>query len=79
MAKVSYANLKLKVNTDIKKIEGTEIEVLQYLPIDEKYSFINIVLQQSKIDGIYKRVNCTIVFYMKTFKASYSLNSSALK
>ena len=64
MAKVSYANLKLKVNTDIKKIEGTEIEVLQYLPIEEKYSFINIVLQQSKVDGIYNPMLLDMFFHL---------------
>ena len=64
MAKVSYANLKLKVNTNIKKIEGTEIEVLQYLPIEEKYSFINIVLQQSKVDGIYNPMLLDMFFHL---------------
>ena len=42
MIKTSYANLKLKVNTEVKSVDynGNVIEVLQYLPIDDKYSLI---------------------------------------
>ena len=38
MIKTSYANLKLKVNTEVKSVDykGNVIEVLQYLPIDDK-------------------------------------------
>ena len=39
MAKVSYANLKLKTDKTVKAFDfmGQEIEVLQYLPIEDKY------------------------------------------
>ena len=49
MIKTSYANLKLKVNTEVKSVDynGNVIEVLQYLPIDDKYSLINITLQKA--------------------------------
>ena len=41
MAKTTYASMKLKVNTETKEIDfnGSKIEVLQYLPIDDKYDF----------------------------------------
>jgi len=53
MAKVTFSNLKLKLNKEIKSIEGTDIEVLQYLPIEDKYALINTVLEQSKQDYIF--------------------------
>ena len=42
MAKVTYASLKLKTNTNVNTINfnGNQIEVLQYLPIEEKYSLV---------------------------------------
>ena len=50
MAKVSFTNLKLKMNKEIKEISfnNTKIEVLQYLPIEEKYDLVMITLQQAK-------------------------------
>jgi len=47
--KVSYANMKLKVNTQVKtfKFGGQDIEVLQYLPAKDKYDLLMITLQKS--------------------------------
>ena len=58
MGKVSYANLKLKVKNETKVIdfEGNGIEVLQYLPIEDKYDLIMIALQKSMEDGIYNEL-----------------------
>lgn len=55
MAKPTYASLKLKVNTDVKTFDfnGTEIEVLQYLPIEDKIDLVMITLQKAEMDGIY--------------------------
>jgi hypothetical protein len=53
MAKITYSSLKLKINEEIKKVEGTDIEVLQYLPIEDKNALINISLEQSKQDSIF--------------------------
>jgi len=53
---VSYASMKLKVDTSTKKIDldnGISIEVLKYLPINEKYNLINRVLEKSYENGIY--------------------------
>ena len=50
MSKVSYANLKLKTDTSVKtfKFKDTEVEILNYLPLEDKISLIDIVLQNYK-------------------------------
>ena len=55
MAKPTYASMKLKVDTKPTKItfNDTEIEVLQYLPINDKYDLIMITLQNAYEEGIY--------------------------
>lgn len=49
MAKISFNKLGLKKNTDLKTVEvnGSEIEVKQYLPIDEKNAIMELILQNS--------------------------------
>ena len=44
MAKVSYANLKLKIDTNVNTFDfqGQVIEVLKYLPIEDKYDLVMI-------------------------------------
>ena len=66
MAKVSYANMKLKVNSDVETVEfeGASIEVKQYLPISDKYDLIMITLQQSKEDGIYNELKKDVFFHL---------------
>jgi hypothetical protein len=67
MGKVSYTNLKLKVNTDVEKIildENTEIEVLKYLPIEDKYDLIAITLQKSKDNDIYNPLMLDMYFHL---------------
>ena len=48
--KVSFANLKLKVNTEVNEFDylDNKFEVLKYLPISDKFDLVNIVLQNSK-------------------------------
>ena len=66
MIKTSYANLKLKVNTEVKSVDynGNTIEVLQYLPIDDKYSLINITLQKAKEGSIYNPLKKDMYFHL---------------
>ena len=64
MNKITYSSLKLKLNTETKKVENTDIEVLQYLPIEDKYSLINIVLQSSKEGAIYNQVKLDAYFHI---------------
>lgn len=64
MAKTTYASMKLKVNTRPKTIEyeGHNIEVLQYLPIEDKYDLVMITLQKCYEDGIYNPVKRDMYF-----------------
>lgn len=62
--KVSYANLKLKVDNSIETFDfnGNQIEVLQYLPIEDKYDLIMITLQKAKENGIYNDLKLDMYF-----------------
>ena len=66
MAKVSYSSLKLKVNSEVKKFtwEDKEIEVLQYLPISDKYDLIMIALQKAKEGDIYNPIKLDMYFHL---------------
>jgi hypothetical protein len=66
MAKVSYANLKLKVNKEIKTFNfmEQEIEVLQYLPIEDKRDLISIVCQNAEENGIYNSLLIDTYFHL---------------
>ena len=64
MSKITYSSLKLKTNVETNKIEGTEIEVLKYLPIEEKYSLINITLQSAKEGVLYNPVKLDAYFHI---------------
>lgn len=66
MSKVSYANLKLKVNSEIKtfNFNGEIVEVLQYLPISDKYDLIMITLQKSKEGNIYNQLKLDMYFHL---------------
>lgn len=64
MGKISYANMKLKVNNEIKTFDfnGNKIEVLSYLPIEDKFDLVMITLQQSLVNEIYNSVKLEIHF-----------------
>lgn len=66
MSKISYANMKLKVNTSVNTFdfEGNKIEVLKYLPIEDKYDLIMITLQKAKENGIYNPLKLDIYFHL---------------
>lgn len=66
MAKITYASMKLKVNEDVKTIDvnGNSVEVLQYLPVDDKYSLINITLQKAKEGAIYNPLKKDMFFHL---------------
>jgi hypothetical protein len=66
MAKTTYASLKLKVNTQPKKItfQDHEIEVLQYLPIEDKYDLVMITLQNCYEEGIYNPIKRDMYFHL---------------
>ena len=53
MAKVSLTKLGLKVNQDVKNIEFNEqnIEVKQYLPVNDKFEVISNIINRSADDN----------------------------
>lgn len=61
---MKYFDLKLKINKNynMAKIGNTEIEVLQYLPIEDKIDLIQIALQKSKENGIYNEMKLDMYF-----------------
>lgn len=62
--KVSYANMKLKVNTSVKAFEfgGQKVEVLQYLPAQDKYDLLMVTLQKSLENDIYNEFKLNLFF-----------------
>lgn len=66
MSKVSYANLKLKVDNSVNtfNFRGNEIEVLNYLPIDDKYDLVMITLQKAEENGIYNPLKLEMYFHL---------------
>ena len=66
MAKVSFGTLKLKKQetTTTIKIADKDIEVLNYLPIEDKYDLIQATLQQS-VEGIgFNEILIEMNFYL---------------
>ena len=63
---ISYANMKLKPVTTTHKFEwnGNEIEVLDYLPVEDKYDLIMITLQKSLEDGYYNPIKIDEFFHL---------------
>lgn len=64
MAKITYSSLKLKINNETNKIEGTDIEVLKYLPIEDKCTLINITLQNAKEGFVYNTAKLDAYFHL---------------
>jgi hypothetical protein len=62
--KVSYANLKLKTDTSVSTFDfnGQTIEVLNYLPIEDKYDLIMITLQKAYENGVYNSLKLDMFF-----------------
>ena len=62
--KISYANMKLKVNTDVNTFDfgGQIVEVLKYLPAQDKYDLLMITLQKSLENGIYNEFKLKLFF-----------------
>lgn len=66
MAKINYNALQLKINTEVKTVvfNGCTIEVLQYLPIEEKYNLITIAAQNALQEGIYHPLILDELFHL---------------
>lgn len=65
METVNFSDLGLSIKDKTRKltIGDKEIEVLQYLPTNEKNTLIQLVLQQSEENGIYNELALTVYFY----------------
>lgn len=69
---VSYASMKLKVDTSTKTVDlgnGISVEILKYLPVREKYSLIENTLQNSYENGIYNPVKLDMHFALNLIYA----------
>lgn len=62
--KISYANMKLKVKTEINTFDfcGNKIEVLKYLPAQDKYNLLESVLSKSLEDNFYNEFKLNLYF-----------------
>lgn len=59
---MQYKDLNLKINTETKKVSGLDIEVLQYLPIQDKIDLVEIALQKAEQDGVYNEMRLEMYF-----------------
>ena len=66
MAKIPFTDLKLKENVVAKtfKYQDKTIEVLQYLPFEDKYDLVMITLQNSLEDNIYNPMKLNMYFHL---------------
>ena len=65
--KVSFASLKLKTNDEVKTIkilDNIEIEVKQYIPIEDKNDLVQIALQKAEENGIYNDFLLELYFHL---------------
>lgn len=64
MAKISYANLKLKTDTSVSTFNylDNKIEILNYLPINDKYDLIMITLQKAEEEDCINPIKLEIYF-----------------
>lgn len=60
--KYSDLNLKTNTKTNIAMINGKEVEVLEYLPMEDKIDLIQIALQKSLENGIYNEMKLDMYF-----------------
>lgn len=66
MAKITYSSLKLKAQEEIKtfKVEDKDIEVKQYLSMNDKIDLIEITLQKAKENRIYNPIKVDMFFHL---------------
>ncbi len=66
MTKPTYASLKLKTKEDTKtfNFNGTEIEVKQYLPIQDKIDLIDITCQKAQENRLYSPIKIDMYFHL---------------
>lgn len=62
--KISYANMKLKIKSEVNTFDfyGNKIEVLKYLPAQDKYDLLTSVLSKSLEDSVYNEFKLNLYF-----------------
>ena len=56
--------LKIDTSVDTLDFNNKTIEVLKYLPIEDKYDLIMITLQKAEEDGIYNDIKLDMYFHL---------------
>ena len=76
MASVSFTNLKLTVDKSVNTFDfnGVKIEVLKYLPIEDKKDLIQIAMQKSYEDGLYNDILLDVYFHLNLVYLYTNLN-----
>ena len=66
MANVSFTNLKLSVDKSVNTFDfnGTKIDVLKYLPVEDKKDLVQIAMQKSFEDGLYNNMLLDVYFHL---------------
>lgn len=66
MSDIEFKSLNLKRNDSIRviKVNDNEIEVKQYLPIEDKIDLVQIALQQAETDFGYNAMLVDVYFYL---------------
>lgn len=79
MASVSFTNLKLGIEKEVNIVDfdGTKIEVLKYLPVEDKKDLVQITLQKSYEDGIYNDILLDVYFHLNIIYLYTNLNITA--
>ena len=62
---VKFNELNLTLNNEIKKVNvnGIEINVMQYLPVEDKVNLVQIALQQAMVNNMYDEALIEAYFY----------------
>ena len=76
MASVSFTNLKLTVDKSVNTFDfnGAKIEVLKYLPIEDKKDLVQIAMQKSFEDGLYNNMLLDVYFHLNIVDLYSNLN-----
>lgn len=76
MTKISYSSLKLKTNTEVNTFDfnGNTIEVLKYLPFEDKYDLINITMQEAREGSLYNAIKLDMFFHLNLVFAYTNLS-----
>ena len=76
MANVSFNSLKLSANKDVNIVEfnNTKIEILKYLPIEDKNDLVQITMQKSFMDGYFNDILLDVYFHLNIIYLYTNLN-----